>query len=443
MRPRQSFSGAVCAIALISLLPYEATAQTPPSTAAGACTFVGQLLGPSDFGVAAGLPLADTSAVLLPDGRVRMYMFAQGVGIVTAVSVGTDGASFIPEAGARLPDGSGMPRAVAMQGGGWRLFYISGDGIRSAVSTDGLNFTVEDEFRITAEAAGFTGSTAGGATSGATLTQLADGRYRMYFSDLPRPDDTPGGHWIKSAISTDQLTWVVEEGVRLGAGAPVLTDSAEHPFALANPDGSVTLYYGKFTGPGSATTEGLYESTSTDGLTFNTETYDVFFGNDPDALRLADGSLVVYYGLFDPAIGGTINMARCPDPGPSSTPTPTPTPTAGSGSRVTQILPGASLSSASGQYSVFYQSDGNFVLYDVLAGTALWATHTGGTVPGQAVVQSDGNFVIYDATGAALWAAGTHGNPGAYLLLHDDGNFVIYNASAEPIWSRLTGSLLP
>ena len=179
MRHRKSFSRTVFAIALISLVPHEATAQTPPSTAAGACTIVAQLLAPSDFGVAAGLPLADTSAVLLPDGRVRMYMCAQGVGFVSAVSVGTDGASFIPEAGARLPDGSGMPRAVATPDGGWRPFFISSDGIRSAVSTDGLNFTVEDGFRITAEAAEFTGSTAGGATSGATVTQLADGRYRM------------------------------------------------------------------------------------------------------------------------------------------------------------------------------------------------------------------------------------------------------------------------
>jgi hypothetical protein len=218
----------------------------------------------------------------------------------------------------------------------------------------------------------------------------------------------------------------------------VLTESAEHPFALANPDGSVTLYYGKFTGPGSgsANPEGVYESTSVDGLTFETETYDVYNGNDPDVLRLADGSLIVYYGNFDPAVGGTINVARCADPSAGTTPT------TGGGSPVTQILPGASLSSTSGQYSVVYQSDGNFVLYDVLAGTALWTTNTGGTVPGQAIVQSDGNFVIYDATGAALWAAGTAGNPGAYLLLHDDGNFVIYGANAEPIWSRLTG-LLP
>ena len=320
-----SLCRAASALVLVCLLPYGVAAQeeppTPPVSAAGACTIVGPVLGPSDFGVAAGLPLADTSAVLLEDGRVRMYMFAQERGIVSAVSLTADGVSFIPEEGERLPDGAGMPRAVALPEGGWRLFYINGGGIQSAVSEDGLTFTVEPGFRITAEAAGFADATAG-ATSGATVTQLVDGSYRMYFSDLPRPGDPPGGHWIKSAVSTDQLEWTVEEGVRLGPDAPVLTESAEHPFALANPDGTVTLYYGKFTGPGSASVEGLYESTSADGLTFEEETYDIFFGNDPDVLRLIDGSLIVYYGQFDPQVGGTINVARCPDPGTIASPAP-------------------------------------------------------------------------------------------------------------------------
>lgn len=308
-------------LALVLLLPRVSTAQEPPSppvAVAGACTIVGPLLGPTDFGVRAGEVLADTSAARLEDGRVRLYIFAQGRGIVSAISLTPEGASFVAEAGTRLPDGSGMPRVVARPGGGWRLFYTSGNGIRSAVSTDGLTFTVESGFRVTAEAAGFGGTTAG-ATSGATVTRLADGRYRMYFSDLPRPGDPPGGHRIKSAVSTDQLAWTVEDGVRLGPGAPVLTDSAEHPFALANPDGSVTLYYGKFAGAGAAGPEGLYQSTSIDGLTFEQETYDVFFGNDPDALRLVDGTLVLYYGQFDPQVGGTVNLARCTDLGAAAT----------------------------------------------------------------------------------------------------------------------------
>lgn len=302
-------------LAALCLLPGAAAAQMePPAGAAGACTIAGPLLGPSDFGVAAGQPVADATAALLADGRVRLYMHAQGRGIVSAVSTSTDGASFVAEAGARLPDGSGMPRVVARPAGGWRLYFSSGGGIRSAVSTDGLTFTVESGFRITQEAAGFTGTTVS-ATSGATVIRLADGRYRMYFSDLPRPGDPPGGHRIKSAVSADQLAWTVEAGIRIGPGAPVLTESAEHPFALANPDGSMTLYYGRFTGGGGASPEGLYHATSIDGLTFEQDTYDVFFGNDPDALRLPDGTLVLYYGQFDPQIGGTINLARCPDPG--------------------------------------------------------------------------------------------------------------------------------
>ena len=116
---------------------------SPPATGTGACTIVGPLLRPTDFGVAAGQVLADASAVRLDDGRVRLYIFAQDRGIVSAVSLTAEGVSFVPEAGARMPDGSGMPRVVARPEGGWRIFYTSGGGIRSAVSTDGLTFTVE------------------------------------------------------------------------------------------------------------------------------------------------------------------------------------------------------------------------------------------------------------------------------------------------------------
>lgn len=321
----------VCAVAACSLLAYGVAAQQPPTptdppplgtpsaptapaSPLGACTVVGPVLGPSDFGVAAGLPVADVSAVRLADGRVRLYMFAQGLGVVSAISLGPDGTTFVAEPGARLPDGSGMPRAVVLPDTRIRLFYTTGDGIASAISADGLNFAGEPGFRITATQAAFSGTTVR-ATSGATVVALADGRYRMYFSDLPRPGDPPGGHLVKSALSTDQLTWTLEPGVRLGPGALTLSESAEHPFALSNPNGSVTLYYGKFGNTGSANAEGVYQSTSTDGLTFTAETLSVGFGNDPDAVRLVDGTLMLYYGRFDPAVGGTINAARCPDPG--------------------------------------------------------------------------------------------------------------------------------
>lgn len=80
------------------------------------------------------------------------------------------------------------------------------------------------------------------------------------------------------------------------------------------------LFYGKFAAGGISGPEGLYQSTSADGLTFETEQFDVFMGNDPDAIRLVDGTLAVYYGQFDPVIGGTINVATCPDAGATVAP---------------------------------------------------------------------------------------------------------------------------
>jgi hypothetical protein len=43
------------------------------------------------------------------------------------------------------------------------------------------------------------------------------------------------------------------------------------------------------------------------------------------------------------------------------------------------LLAGQSLTSTSGRYRLLYQSDGNLVLYDDVARTALWASNTGGS----------------------------------------------------------------
>ena len=107
-----------------------------------------------------------------------------------------------------------------------------------------------------------------------------------------------------------------------------------------------------------------------------------------------------------------------------------------------QLLPGGALFSNGGQYRLTYQTDGNLVLYDDLARTALWQTFTRGTSPGQAYLQGDGNFVVYDGVGIAHWNSGTGGHPNAYIVVQTDGNVVIRDSNNQPIWSRLTGSLL-
>ena len=108
-----------------------------------------------------------------------------------------------------------------------------------------------------------------------------------------------------------------------------------------------------------------------------------------------------------------------------------------SGSR---LLPGQSLTSTGGRYRLFYQPDGNLVLYDDVEGIAVWNTGTAGAGAGQAVMQGDGNFVVYDAQGTPAWFTGTGGNPNARLVLQSDGNVVVYSAAGQAVWDRLSSS---
>lgn len=90
--------------------------------------------------------------------------------------------------------------------------------------------------------------------------------------------------------------------------------------------------------------------------------------------------------------------------------------------------------SASGQYSLVQQSDGNLVLYKA-PNAAVWDTHTTG--PGvTTVMQADGNLVTYSADKKPLFNSETGGNPGAILAVQDDGNLVIYAPGGKALWSR-------
>lgn len=104
------------------------------------------------------------------------------------------------------------------------------------------------------------------------------------------------------------------------------------------------------------------------------------------------------------------------------------------------LRPGESLSagltlySASRQAQLTYQQDGNLVVYR-RDGTPLWASHTAGTRPGEAVMQWDGNLVIYDTGGRPVWSSRTDGHTRAWLSLQDDGVMVIHGSGGGPVWS--------
>ena len=269
------------------------------------CTSHGVFFQPPAFGVAVGQPIADPTATVLDDGRIRLYAYAQGIGLVSAVS--DDGRVFTEEPGVRIAGTeAGQPRVWRLPDGRWRMYVSKVREIASFTSDDGLDFIKDPGARLTTQAAGLA------AISSPSIVEVEPGLWRMYYSTLGMPGAGPGGKRAGSATSTNLLEWTVDPGWRLGEGAPYLTDSAEHPFPVIAADGSVSLFYGKFRASPGGAPDGLWRATSVDGLTFSDEAYTgLYFGNDPEVVLLPSGERIIYYGDFDPAIGGQLLSATC------------------------------------------------------------------------------------------------------------------------------------
>ena len=102
-------------------------------------------------------------------------------------------------------------------------------------------------------------------------------------------------------------------------------------------------------------------------------------------------------------------------------------------------MPGSSVESKNGKYQVYFQEDGNLVVYRLTdrPKKALWGSNTVISDIGKFSFQDDGNLVIYNRAGQSVWATGTDGR-GEYMLLQNDGNLVIYNQAGVAIWATNT-----
>ena len=283
----------------------------------GVCSYTAIVLEPPRLGVEAnaGGVIADPSAVELSDGRIRLYIFAEGQGVRSAIS--NDGINFTDEPGIRVKEGdAGQPRVLLTEDGRYRLFTTRGKEIVSYLSDDGLDFSYEKKI-IEASQLGLT------SLSSPAIIKLPNSGYRMYVSDLPTPGGDVGGYKIVSAYSDDMLNWTPDPGIRIGKGSEYLDYSAERPSPVFNPDGSIRLYFGHFPDQGenslkaeigmNKTLDGLHYSESEDGLTFKETVWTGFiFGNDPDVLTLSNGSKFVYFGDRDETIGSYIKLGTCP-----------------------------------------------------------------------------------------------------------------------------------
>lgn len=188
-------------------------------------------------------------------------------------------------------------RIFRLPDGGYRMYFhtrfgAAKPGIGSAISSDGLTFTREPGLRVSAKDAGFD---PGVELSPGDIVPTSDGRYRMYFSSLTPQSGELTFNVVKSAISDDLVNWTVEEGDRLGGSSQIR--GGEHPSAVVNPDGSVTLFYGR------NINLAVFYSTSLDGLTFDKEERLIGGSLDTAFLRQEDGSLIGFIGRHDVKTG--------------------------------------------------------------------------------------------------------------------------------------------
>lgn len=241
-----------------------------------------------------GVGSADARLVNLSDGSYRLYFAAMGEGIHTATS--QDGLEWQLEARSVLPPYMPHTSLVPLDGGGWRLFTVtvaSGEltVVKSFSTVDGVEFTEDPGFRITANEFPY------GDIQSPYVIQMHDGTYRMYLMTVPEGERVgqSGGNsaiWMVSATSVDMLTWT--------ADPVVLVEDMEHPRAVAELDGSVTVYAG----------EPLTKRTSPDGRNFSNPEYLDLRGIDFDMVFLPDGQMRVYSGGHSDSEGSWLRISR-------------------------------------------------------------------------------------------------------------------------------------
>jgi len=179
----------------------------------------------------------------------------------------------------------------------YRMYYdpFGTYDMRSAVSADGLTWAKELGTRLTG-------------AGHAHVLQIGPNLYRLYYEAVP------GGvlQGIGSATSSDGVTWTVDPGLRLSG-------------SYADP---VVVEMGSFLRMYLRSGLNLYSATSTDGVTWSLEPgIRVSDAREFAAVRLPDGTFVLYYGQGTPAFAAIL-IARSAD-GLTFTKDPTPALTRG------------------------------------------------------------------------------------------------------------------
>ena len=200
------------------------------------------------------------------------------------------------DAGIRISDGS-VPYIYKLKDGRYRLYYCGAGGILSAIAADGLTFQKESGIRIA------TVSQPGDQESmvcDPTIVELSDSKIRMYY----KGSNGPGGpgealHKVFSAVSSDGLNFQ-KEGLRIDSENTGDGGWASVPEAIKLSDGRIRIYYvsGDFAAGG-----GTMSAISNDGLNFQKETGARVKGMvDPGIIVLPDGEYLFLVISLNPSL---------------------------------------------------------------------------------------------------------------------------------------------
>lgn len=109
------------------------------------------------------------------------------------------------------------------------------------------------------------------------VVQLSTGKWKAYFSGLPKAGTVPDPWKMYRAASGDGVNWTRDAGARIGVGSPNSKRSVDHPTAIRHGENSITVFYfdkganQEVTGKVSTNGNGLHHSISIDGPTFSEE----------------------------------------------------------------------------------------------------------------------------------------------------------------------------
>ena len=252
---------------------------------------------------------SDPRVVQLDDGRYRMY-FAMPREYGTGAAISPDGINWSVEDPMVLRRGLPHVTLLRLEDGSWRLFAVDAEtspvAVRSFVSDDGIEFTQEEGYRLTAQDFPF------GDIGTPFVVRQAKGDYRMYLTAVPEGETTGGAGgnsktWVVGATSTDMLAWDVDPLVMIEDPDGIDWTGMDnmHPWVGVNEDGLFEMYSG-LGGPAT-------KRVSVDGRVFSDPEYLPVFGADYHVERLADGEIRLYVGSGTPDTGGDIDILRSSD----------------------------------------------------------------------------------------------------------------------------------